>query len=223
MLQELASAVRQARSQADRETGEARAVALQGKALQQEAEKLAEQLALLEQAAGVLTRIGEERQEAAQAQIEGLVSRGLQTIFGESLEFRMIQTVRGNQAQVDFVIRSEYVAGDAAGVNCDAPVVVETPVMDARGGGMAATVGFILRLVVLLLTPNARRVMFLDETFSHVSAEYEPRLAEFLREVADKAGVQLLLVTHSSAYDDAADVRYRLQLGADGATEVSGG
>lgn len=217
----MASAVRQARSQADRETGEARAVALQGKALQLEAEKLAAQHALLEQAAGVLTRIGEERQEAAQAQIEGLVSRGLQTVFDERLSFHMVPSIKGNQAHVDFVIRSEYVAGDAAGINCDAPMIVETPVMDARGGGMAATVGFMLQLVVMLLTPGARRVLFLDETFAHVSAEYEPRLAEFLREVADKADVQLLLVTHSTAYDDAADVRYQLKLGADGATEVS--
>ncbi len=209
-LQELSSQVRLARSQVDRETGEARAVALQGKALQQEAAQLAEQHALLEQAAGVLTRIGEERQEAAQAQVEGLVSRGLQTIFSENISFHMVQSVKSNQANVDFVIRSSH-GGQA----------IETPVMNARGGGMAATVGFMLRLVVMLLTPGARRVLFLDETFGHVSAEYEPRLAEFLSEVAAKAGVQLLLVTHSDAFGDAADKRYRLRLGSDGATEVT--
>lgn len=220
-MQNLINSVRQARSQVDRETGEARAVALQGKALQLEAAGLAEQHALLDQAVGVLTRLGEERQEAAQAQIEGLVSRGLQTVFDERLSFHMVPSVKGNQANLDFVIRSEYVAGEEAGVNCDAPMVVETPVMEARGGGMAATVGFMLRLVIMLLTPNARRIMFLDETFAHVSAEYEPRLAEFLREVADKAGVQLLLVTHSTAYDDAADTHYHFKLLADGATEVT--
>lgn len=206
---ELEQAVRLARSRVDQETGEARAIGLAGKSLQAEAAQLAAQHARLERAVGVLTRIGEERQAAAQAQVEGLVTRGLQTIFGENLSFHMIQTVKGNQANVEFVIRSTY--GDST---------VETPVMDARGGGMAVTVGFMLRLVVLLLTQGARRVLFLDETFGHVSAEYEPRLAEFLREVADKADVQLLLVTHSDAYGDAADAHYRLRLGTDGATEV---
>lgn len=208
-LMELEQSVRLARSRVDQETGEARAIGLAGKSLQAEAAQLAAQHARLERAVGVLTRIGEERQAAAQAQVEGLVTRGLQTIFGENLSFHMIQTVKGNQANVEFVIRSTY--GDST---------VETPVMDARGGGMAVTVGFMLRLVVLLLTQGARRVLFLDETFGHVSAEYEPRLAEFLREVADKADVQLLLVTHSDAYGDAADAHYRLRLGTDGATEV---
>jgi ABC-type branched-subunit amino acid transport system ATPase component len=101
--------------------------------------------------------------------------------------------------------------------------VVETSVLDARGGGMAAVAGFVLRLVVLLLTPGARRFLALDESFAHVSASYEPRVAEFLREVADKAGVQVLLITHSTAFSDLADARYRLTLGADGITQVHEG
>jgi DNA repair exonuclease SbcCD ATPase subunit len=212
VLSELASQVQQARSQVDRETGEARAVALQGKALQQELGQLAAQHELLNQAAAVLARQGEERQEATQRQLEGLVSRGLQSVFDENTSFHMVQTIKANQPVIEFVIRTSY--GDS---------VVDTPVMEARGGGMAATVGFMLRLVVMLLTPNARRILFLDETFGHVSAEYEPRLAEFLREVADKAGVQLFLVTHSDAYSDAADKRYRLKLGADGSTQLEEG
>ena len=88
---------------------------------------------------------------------------------------------------------------------------------------MAAVVGFVLRLVVLLLTPSHRRFLALDESFAHVSASYEPRVAEFLREVADRAGVQILLITHSDAYSDLADVRYRLSLAPDGTTVVEKG
>jgi ABC-type molybdenum transport system ATPase subunit/photorepair protein PhrA len=88
--------------------------------------------------------------------------------------------------------------------------------MDARGGGMAAVTGFMIRLVVLLLTPRARRILFLDETFRFVSSEYEGRLAEFLAEVAERAGVQLVLVTHSDAFNDAADAHYHIELGSDG-------
>ena len=56
-----------------------------------------------------------------------------------------------------------------------------------------------------------------------VSAEYEPRVAEFLRQVADKAGVQVVLITHSKAYDDLADTSYELSLGADGSTQIAQG
>ena len=56
-----------------------------------------------------------------------------------------------------------------------------------------------------------------------LSAEYEPGMAEFLREVADKAGVQIVLITHSRAYDDLADANYELSLGPDGATRCAQG
>jgi hypothetical protein len=196
----------------EREAGEAVAVAKRGKAAKAEVASLREQLELHEKACRVLTSIGEEHQEAARGQVEGLVTRALQVVFSEDLSFHLVPGVSGNRAVVDFVLRSTY-----------GGTVIDTPVMEARGGGMAAVVGFVLRLVVLLLTPGARRFLALDESFAHVSASYEPRVAEFLREVADKAGVQLLLITHSTAYGDVADASYRLVLGEGGVTEVHPG
>lgn len=211
-MADLSSAVRQARKNADREAGEAAAFGRQGKAVQAEVSRLRESLELHEQVLGVLTSVGEARQESAQRQVEGLVTRALQTIFEENLSFHLVPAVKGNQAVIDFVLRSRY--GDAE---------VDTPVIDARGGGMAATVGFCLRLVVLLLTPGARRILFLDESFGMLSQEFEPRLAEFLRQVADKAGVQIVLITHSAAYSDLADASYELSLGTDGMTRIAQG
>ena len=208
MISDLAAAVRQARKAADREAGEAQVTGRQGKAARAEVERLRESLELHEKVLGVLTRCGEERQESAQRQVEGLVTRALQAVFDENLSFHLIPEVKGNRVEIGFVLRSVLEDGSR----------VDTPVMGARGGGMAAVVGFVLRLVVLLLTPGARRILFLDESFGMVSAGYEPRVAEFLREVADKAGVQIVLITHSRAYDDLADVSYELSLGADGAT-----
>ncbi len=207
MTADLDAAVRQARKRADTEAGEAQVIGRQGKAARAEAERLRASLELHEKVLGVLTSVGEARQETAQRQVEGLVTRALQVIFGEELSFHLVPEVKGNRVEISFVLRSRY--GDTE---------VDTPVLDARGGGMAAVVGFVLRLVVLLLTPGARRILFLDESFGMVSADYEPRLAEFLREVADKAGVQIVLITHSKAYDDLADASYELSLGPDGAT-----
>lgn len=209
LLERLASGRRQ---QLDRLAGEASQVARSGIEARDRAAALRESLELHEKVSAVLTRIGEQRQESAQRQIEELVTRALQIIFGENLSFHVVQSVKASRAEVDFILRSTY--GNQ---------VVDTPVLEARGGGMAAVVGFVLRLVVLLFTPGARRFIALDESFAHVSASYEPRVAEFLREVADKAGVQILLITHSSAYGDLADAKYRLTLGADGITKVHEG
>jgi hypothetical protein len=205
----LAAEARQRRGELERQAGAALEVARQGKATVREVDELRAAVELYEKTAALLTTIGEEAQDTARHQVEELVTRALQVVFGDNLSFHLVPGERAGQATVDFVLRSKF-----------ADRWVDTPVMDARGGGMAAVVGFVLRLVVLLLTPGARRFLALDESFAHVSASYEDAVAEFLREVADKAGVQILLVTHSTAYSQHADTRVRLVLGPDGVTEV---
>lgn len=211
-VQSLALRVSSARQRLDRQAGEAAQLARQGLAVQADVARLTGQLELHSRVGAVLTSIGEARQETAQTQVEDLVTRALQAVFDANLSFHLVQEVKANRAEVSFALRSQY--GDQ---------VIDTPVLEARGGGMAAVVAFVLRLVVLLLTPGTRRFLALDETFAHVSASYEPRVAEFLREVADKAGVQILLVTHSQAYSDLADRKHRLVLGPAGITQVHEG
>lgn len=209
-VDELAARVRAARRTVDRSIGEAAAVAREGQRLTAEVAQLKSEQELYARTTTALTSVGEKSQDDAQRVVEQLVTRGLQMIFGEELSFYVKQVVRSNRAEVDFVVRSVY--GDR---------VVETPVMDARGGGLAQVIAFILRVVVLLLTPRkVRRWMVLDESFGMLSAEFEVRLAEFIRALCDSADMQVFLVTHSDAFYQAADVRYRLELGVDGYTHV---
>lgn len=198
------------RSDIDREIGAARVIAVTGQRLQHEVEDLRQRVELHTRAAAVLTSIGEERQHLAQQQIEGLVTKGLRTIFGDELSFHIVPAVRAKVPVIDFVIRSTLNDG----------TVVDTDIMDARGGGLAATVGALLRIVVLLLSPDRQdTVLLLDETFAHVSAEYQPRLAEFIRELVDQTPIQVIMVTHSDVFADAADTRYRFDQ-VDGITRV---
>lgn len=203
--------IAQARRALDRQRGEAFATAKQGKAVLDEIAELSQVVDLHEKAAHVLAGIGEQRQDQAQKQIELLVTQGLQTIFDDGLTFHLVPGVRAKTPVVDFVIRSTMDDGS----------VVETDVMTARGGGLAATVGFLLRLVILLLSRQRQdTVLFLDETFAHVSAEYLPRLIEFLKDLVAKTGVQIVLVTHDESFLDAADTIYRFQL-VNGVTKVT--
>jgi DNA repair ATPase RecN len=211
-LDELGQQVKTRRSYLERQAGEALVLARRGQTAEGKRDTLTALLETYDKTCKLLTTIGEAEQDAARAKIEGLVTRALQVVFGENLSFRLKPGVRANQAVIDFILVSDYDG-----------TKIETPVMEARGGGMAAVVGFALRFVIMMLTPDARRLLALDETFAHVSASFEPRVAEFLREIVDKAQVQVLLVTHSSAYGDLADSQYRLELGADGVTVVHKG
>ena len=190
---------RQRRRQLDTAKGEARSVLLRGQQLTQQVSELQETLEELDRVTILLNSLGEERQLAAQASIEELVTRGLQMIFDESLSFHIVQSVRGKTAVVEFMVRTTLGAS-----------VVETSVMDARGGGLAAVIGFLLRLVVMLMgqDPRDANLLVLDETFAHVSSEYLEPLGQFLREVVDRTGVQIVMVTHQPEFAEYADRVY---------------
>lgn len=193
----------------ERQVGEARHIAQQGKRTQQEIAELTSMSEAVEEAIGVLNQYADSRQGELQSRIETLLTHGLRTIFGDSMSFHIAQTQKGKLAAADFVVRSQ-VGGQ----------VLDTPVMESRGGGVAAVVGFLLRLIILLLKPGAMPLLVLDESFAQLSEEYEPSLSEFIRELVDKTPVQIVLVTHSTAYNDAADVVYRFEQ-EDGRTRVT--
>ena len=210
-LTDLSLRVRASRRQLDADEGEARSIIRRHEELMEEIRKLSLDVSVNERATVLLNSIGEEKQYAAQEAIEQLVTRGLQTIFDDSLSFHILQDVKGKRAEVSFIVRSTLAGGK----------IVDTDVMDARGGGLAATVGFLLRLTVMLLKTDTRteNVLVLDETFAHVSDEYLPALGEFLRKIVDKTGVQILMVTHQSEFVDYADKVYHLH-SEDGKTVV---
>lgn len=207
-LQEIDKALVRVERAVERRVGEARIVAEQGKKAQTDVKELEQDIEYIVQAISVLNSYADVRQNELQEKIETLVTHGLRTIFDEDMSFHLISTHHGKLAATDFVVRST-VDGES----------VDTSIMDARGGGVAAVVGFLLRLVVLLLRKDSRPVLFLDETFAQLSAEYEPKLAEFLRELVDRTPVQIILVTHSDAYSDFADAKYRFSL-KNGTTKI---
>jgi DNA repair exonuclease SbcCD ATPase subunit len=209
-LSQLKARLANARRKIDADIAHAKVIATKGVSVKKEIELATNDHDLYSKVAITLASIGEQRQADAQTQIEQLVTRGLTTIFGEEISFHLVQTQRGKTPEVKFLVKSQGAVGQT----------IETSVMDSRGGGLAAVVGFLLRLVIMLLrTGRNNRVLILDESFSHVSAEYERPLAEFLKELVDKTDVQIILVTHSDAFSEFADKRYRLTTVA-GATEA---
>jgi hypothetical protein len=205
----LAGAVRDRRRFLDRQAGRAQRVAADGLAVEAAIARLEFEVDVHAKTSAMLTTIGEQAQESARGQFEALATQALQYIFGEEFSFRFEPGESGGQATLEPLIWSRH-----------GSQMIETTVTDARGGGMAAVIGFVLQLVMVKLSPKVRDIMFLDEPFAFVSEAYAGRLAEFLREVADRIGVQLVMITHDRVYAEHADVRVRFALGRDGMTQV---
>lgn len=200
-LKDLKVRFEQIRRTIDGQVAEAKMLASRGKQLNEEIQLAENDVDLYNKVAITLASIGEQRQEDAQQQIEELVTRGLTTIFNENIQFKLTQTQRGKTPEVKFSVISD-------GLN-NHPI--ETSVMDARGGGMSAIVGFLLRLVILLLSKDKEPILIMDESFSHVSAEFRRPLIEFIVELVNKTRVQIFVVTHDEIFLEYADKRYRLE------------
>lgn len=207
-IEALTRAVNQASRSLEREIGEAKALAKRAKSDYAEAEAAEARADALEKVVGFLNSFADTRQAEVQQKVEALVTHGLQTVFDDSLTFHVISETKARRVETRFVVRSQM--GEQ---------VVETSILDARGGGVAAVAGFLLRLIVLLLRPGVRPFMVLDESFGQLSNEYEPRLADFLKELSEKTPVQMLLITHSPEFEAVADRAYRSSL-RDGKTHL---
>lgn len=201
VLEDLGTQIRARRAELDAAAVEQRVISERELSLAAEITSLQDEISTLEKSGIVLNSLGEQRQIKAQTVIEGLVTRGLQQIFDDTLSFHIIQTTKAKSASVEFLVRTTLADGG----------VVDTPVMDARGGGLAATIGFLLRVVILLLRngKDLDNILILDETFAHVSAEYLDGVGEFLREIREKTGIQIVMVTHQPEFMEYADKVYR--------------
>lgn len=199
-VEELDRRIRSGRTKVDRLEGERTVLRREVESLGKEIETLTEETGVLEKATALLLSVGEDKQESTQRMIEQLVTKGLQLVFDSSLSFHIVSSIRGKSNVIDFVVRTTY-GND----------VVETPVMDSRGGGLAAVVGFLLRFVVIMLSrgEHSSNLIVLDETFAHVSEEYLEPMGKFLSEMVDKTGMQVIMVTHQPQFTEYADKVYK--------------
>lgn len=206
-VQGLLAAIREKKRTLDFERGQQQGLKERERELTVEIEEQRELTEVLDRVTLLLNSIGEDKQQKAQEHIEGIVTRGLQAIFGPTFSFHIAQTMKGKSASVEFLIRTQL-----------DDTTLETPVLESHGGGLAAIVGFLLRVTVMLLDKGTDKanVLVLDETFGMVSAEFLDPLAEFVRELINKTGLQVILVTHQDQWLEYADktVRFGIKNGA---------
>lgn len=144
-----------------------------------------------------LSKFADERQAQVYRQIETVVSEGLRYVFQEDMQLEVSSKLVGSRSEVVFNLVSENEEG-----------TLRTGIMDSRGGGVAAIVGFLVQVVLVLLTPALRPIIFLDEAFKNVSDEYQAPLGEFISDLCDRTGLQVVLVTHQPAIAETSDKRY---------------
>jgi len=90
-------------------------------------------------------------------------------------------------------------------------------IIEGTGGSIVSMLNVLLRLLLLVsIRPPITPLLVLDEPFRMVESRHLPALGQLLRELGERLGVQLVIVSHEEALQDAADMVYEVVPGPDG-------
>jgi DNA repair exonuclease SbcCD ATPase subunit len=127
--------------------------------------------------------------------IESIVSHGLQLVFEDSnlrLFIDKRETTRGNSYRL--LIKNQNTTGNP---------------MDSFGGAVQNVVAFLLR-VILVKRFKLAKLLILDEQFSNVSEDLQPKISALLDTMTKKFGYTLLTVSHQPLITQEASLVYKL-------------
>ena len=125
--------------------------------------------------------------------ISELATSGLRFVIqDQELTFRIHQEPKYNRLSMSFIIEEDGVEGDP---------------MSSFGGGAVVIASFILRLAVMARM-RMGNLLLLDESMFALANKYVPAAAEFMKQLAERMGINILMVTHNDEFMDNAHVAY---------------
>lgn len=150
----------------------------------------------------LLQKTSDYARQKAKQRIEEIATQALTVVFGKSYKFTINLDVKANQPIAEYYLENEGVITQ-----------LKPPDYD-NGGGIVDVISLALKLAVAELS-SVQGPLFLDEVGKHVSQEYAPNVAYFLKEYSEKFGRQIVLITHSAHLAEIGDVSI-------GVTETNG-
>lgn len=169
-------------------------------------DKLDKKLQSIEKAQAFIQIVAKDTQEGIKFHISDIVQLALDAVFPGRYNFEVQFEIKRNQteASLDFYDQGKKI----------------NP-MTGSGGGLVNTACLALRMVAWSLG-RTNPVIILDEPFSNLSADLQPKAGEILRELSDKLGIQIIMVTHNrETMIEIADKIIDVSLYKEGKWEVS--
>lgn len=167
-----------------------------------------EQLGIFGMVQILLQKTSDYARQQVKTRIEDIVSEALNVVFGGTHRFIIDLSLRGNQPI------AEYWLNDGSTLT-----KLEKPDYD-RGGGKVDIIALALRLAVGEME-GISGPLFLDEVGKHVSKEYAPAVAYFLKEYSANFDRQIILITHNADLAEIGEVSLSVKRSSGGESEVS--
>jgi len=144
----------------------------------------------------IFKEVGLRIQNQLTFHISNITSLALQSVFSEPYDLKMEFVERHNKSECDL-----YFERDGERVKP----------MDESGGGVVDVASFALRVALWSMQkPRTRPVLILDEPFKNLSSGYLGNASEMLKELVDRLGLQIILVTHEEELIETSDKIFRV-------------
>jgi hypothetical protein len=131
--------------------------------------------------------------------IQGTVTEALRLIFGDQYRVEFGYGVKNNRSSLEIEMVRDTPSGEVRRT------------LGGFGGSVADCISVPLRLMILVTKYRDNPVCVFDESFKHVDSNRITRVAQFLSDVSEKLGLQVIMLSHHAAMKDAADAAFRIE------------
>jgi DNA repair exonuclease SbcCD ATPase subunit len=164
-------------------------------------------------------RLEELKIDISNSEEAQLIIQAVAKITQQKLEYRITEPV-------SLAIASVYENPYKLSVSFDTPArgVTECDIgferegnivspLDSSGGGVIDVASFALRIAAWSLShPRSRNIIILDEPMKFVQKNKISLAGEMIKEVSDKLGIQVIMVTHEESLIDCADKVFKVSI-----------
>jgi len=163
--------------------------------MQDEVDRLDVDIATLDKVSSLFKHLLDALLDEKKQEVQELVTYGLKTVFtDQDLKFHI--NIEPKYGSISTSFKTEMVG------------VAEGNVLESFGGGVVNIESFLLRIITLFQT-KLSPFLFLDETFSNVSEEYVENCSLLLKNLCEKLGLTIFLITHNELMLSHADKVYK--------------
>jgi len=131
-----------------------------------------------------LSDVANSRRGSMKGKIESVVTEALRLIYGKDYRVELSYAMKANRSSLEIELVRDLKAGE---MRTD---------MGHFGGGVSDTISVPLRLLVMLGSKQTEKVAVLDECWKHVDPERVKLVAEFLKVLTKRLGVQVVMCSH---------------------------
>ena len=140
----------------------------------------------------IIRQVAVFTQEQLSFHLEDIVSNAMESVFDHPYKFKVKFETSRNKTEC--VLRLEDHNG-----------FLVSP-LDASGGGVVDVCSFALRIAIWSISsPRTRSVLILDEPFRYLSRDLLDNAGNMLKELSEKLGLQILMISHEKSLVDMAD------------------